>query len=48
MKTSKFKPNKVLSNQELEQKIMGKYNKDNPQPQDLKEKVEAALNKLNK
>ena len=48
MKTSKFKPNKILTDSELEAKIMSKYNKGNPQPQNLKERVEVALKKLNK
>ncbi len=42
------KPNKVLSNQEFEQKILEKYNKVNPQPKDIKERVQVELNKLNK
>lgn len=48
MTTSKYKPNKALSNTELEQKIMSKYTKENPQPQTLKERVEQELNKLKK
>jgi len=48
MKQIKYKPNKILTNEELEVKIMGKYNKANPQPQNLKERVEERLNKLNK
>lgn len=42
------KPNVALSNKEMEQKIMGQYNKTNPQPHSMKEKVDVALNKLNK
>lgn len=48
MKTSKFKPNKVLTDAELEQKIMSKYTKDNPEPKTLQERVKVELNKLNK
>lgn len=48
MKVSKYKPNKVLSNAELEQKIISKYTKENPQPQTLKERVEEELNKTKK
>ena len=48
MPTSKYKPNKVLSNAELEQKIMSKYTKENPQQQTLKERVVEELNKIKK
>lgn len=48
MSTSKHKPDKFLTDKEFEVKIMSKYNKDNPQPKDLKERVEVELNKLNK
>ena len=37
-----------MSDQELEQKIMSKYNKINPQPLNMKDKVDVELNKLNK
>lgn len=46
MKTPQRKPNVAMSNAELEEKIMQKYTKDNPQPRDLKEMVEQELNKL--
>lgn len=48
MPTSKYKPNKVLSDAELEQKIISKYTKENPQPQTLKERVQEELNKIKK
>lgn len=47
-KTPQRKPNKVMSNKELEEKIMSKYTKNNPEPRTLKERVTIELNKLNK
>ena len=38
----------IEKEKELEAKIIGKYNKVNPQPQNLKERVELELNKFNK
>lgn len=46
MKTPQRKPNKVLTDEELEQKILNKYNKENPQPTTLKERVNNELDKL--
>lgn len=44
----KYIPVDKLTNVQLEQKIMSKYTKENPQPQTLKERVEQELNKLKK
>jgi hypothetical protein len=42
------KNHKSMTNSQLEQKIMSKYTKDNPQPRTLEERVKQELNKLNK
>ena len=48
MKIPQRRTNKSLEDKDLEAKIMSKYTKDNPQPQNLKERVELELKKLNK
>lgn len=47
-KVPQRKPNVSMSNKEMEQKIMSKYTRDNPQPLTLKDRVQDELNKLNK
>lgn len=46
MPTNKHKPNKILTNEELEQKIIKKYGTIESQPTTLKDKVVKELNKL--
>jgi len=40
------KNHKSMTDEELEEKIMSRYNKENPQPRNLKERVEGELKKL--
>jgi hypothetical protein len=40
------KPNSAMADKELETKIYKAYNKSNPQPETLKDKVKIAINKL--